>query len=226
MIVDAFSSIDQLNAAIIACERCPRLRSYCRSIAQQKRRAFRDDDYWGRPVPGFGDPQARLLIVGLAPAAHGANRTGDRSGDFLYAALQRAGFANQTASIARVDGLRLSGAYITAAARCAPPANKPTPDELVNCRSYLLEELRLLKHVHAILALGKIAFEDTLRALEAYGLTLPRPRSKFGHDARYRLGDYTLLASYHPSQRNTQTGLLTPTMFDRVLQHARQASGM
>jgi uracil-DNA glycosylase family 4 len=194
-------------------------------VAQEKRRAFREETYWGKPLPGFGDQEARLLIVGLAPAAHGGNRTGrmftgDRSGDFLYAALHRAGFANQPVATSRDDGLRLIDAYIAASGRCAPPDNKPTAEELANCRPYLIEELRLLTKARVIVALGKIAFDNVLLALANRGETIPKPRPAFGHEVIYRLGGYTLIGSYHPSQRNTQTGLLTPAMFDRVFQRA------
>jgi uracil-DNA glycosylase family 4 len=228
MTAGPFESLDALNAVIVQCAQCPRLRQYCEGIARDKRRAFRDQTYWGRPLPGFGDPGARLLIVGLAPAAHGGNRTGrmftgDRSGDFLYAALYRAGFANQPTSLDRDDGLRLIDAYIAAAARCAPPDNKPTRDEFDRCRPYLVEELRLLDRVRAIVALGKIAFDNALIALNERGLVTPTPRPIFKHAAAYRLNRYTLIASYHPSQRNTQTGLLTPAMFDRVFRRAQQA---
>ena len=223
---DRFTTLTQVNAAIVACEKCPRLRQYCAVVAQEKRRAFREETYWGRPVPGFGDPKASLLVVGLAPAAHGGNRTGrmftgDRSGDFLYAALHRAGFANQPIATSRDDGLHLIDAYIAASGRCAPPDNKPTPEELANCRPYMIEELRLLKNARVIVALGKIAFDNVLLALAARGVVIPKPRPAFGHEVIHRLGDYTLIGSYHPSQRNTQTGLLTPAMFDRVFQQAK-----
>jgi len=221
-----FRSLAQVNAAIVACEKCTRLRQYCALVAQEKRRAFRQETYWGKPLPGFGDPQAQLLIVGLAPAAHGGNRTGrmftgDRSGDFLYAALHRAGFANQPIATARDDGLQLRAAYIAAAGRCAPPDNKPTLEELNNCRPYLIEELRLLQDVRVIVALGKIAFDNVLVVLAERGVAIPKPRLAFGHEVVYQLDRYTLIGSYHPSQRNTQTGLLTPTMFDRIFQRAR-----
>jgi uracil-DNA glycosylase family 4 len=227
MINDKVSALAQVHAAIAKCEKCPRLRAYCAAVAQEKRRAFRAEDYWGKPVPGFGDPKAPLLIVGLAPAAHGGNRTGrmftgDRSGDFLYAALYRAGFANQPMSTARGDGLHLIDAYIAAAGRCAPPDNKPTLEELNNCRPYLVEELRLLKNARIIVALGKIAFDNVLLALIDRGVAIPKPRPAFGHEVIYRLDDFTLIGSYHPSQRNTQTGLLTPAMFDRVFKRARR----
>ena len=223
-----FGSLAHVNAAIVACEKCPRLRAYGTAVAREKRRAFREETYWGRPVPGFGDPQAHLLIVGLAPAAHGGNRTGrmftgDRSGDFLYAALHRAGFASQPIARSRDDGLQLIDAYIAASGRCAPPDNKPTPAELDNCRPYLIEELRLLKNARVIVALGKVAFDNVLVALADRGVGIPRPRPAFGHEAIYQLSEYTLIGSYHPSQRNTQTGLLTPAMMDRVLQRAQDA---
>lgn len=225
---EIFASVSQVNEAVIACERCPRLRQYCAGIAHDKRRAFRDDAYWGKPLPGFGDPDAQVLVVGLAPAAHGGNRTGrmftgDRSGDFLYAALYRAGWANQPTSIDRTDGLTLNAVYITAAGRCAPPDNKPTPAELANCRPYLIQELRLLKNVRAIVALGQIAFDSVLAALPEVGVAIFKPRPAFGHNQAYRLQHYTLIASYHPSQRNTSTKLLTPPMFDAVFERARLA---
>lgn len=219
-------ALTALNVTVVACEKCPRLRAYCAGIAHEKRRAFREQEYWGKPLPSFGDADARLLIVGLAPAAHGGNRTGrmftgDRSGDFLYAALYRAGFANQPIAQSRDDGLQLIDAYITAVGRCAPPDNKPTLEELNNCRGYLLEELRWLDNVRVIVALGKIAFDNVLATLADRGVVIPKPRPAFGHDRVYTLDRYTLIASYHPSQRNTQTGLLTPLMFDRIFQRVR-----
>jgi uracil-DNA glycosylase family 4 len=229
VIHEHFRSLTQVNAAIVRCEKCPRLRAYCAAVARDKRRAFREETYWGKPLPGFGDPKAHLLIVGLAPAAHGGNRTGrmftgDRSGDFLYAALYRAGFASQPIARSRDDGLQLIDTYIAAAGRCAPPNNRPTLEEFDNCRPYLIEELRLLKNARVIVALGKVAFDNVLLALAALadrGVVIPKPRPAFGHEAIHRLGDYTLIGSYHPSQRNTQTGLLTPAMFDRVFQRAK-----
>jgi uracil-DNA glycosylase family 4 len=226
-----FRSPAQVNAAIVACEKCPRLRTYCQAVAREKRRAFRDEIYWGKPVPGFGDPKAHLLLVGLAPAAHGGNRTGrmftgDRSGDFLYTALYRAGFANQPMARSRDDGLQLIDAYITASGRCAPPENKPTPEELSNCRPYLIDELRLLKNVRVIVALGKIAFDNVLLALAYRDVNIPKPRPAFKHEIVHQLDRYTLIGSYHPSQRNTQTGLLTPAMFDRIFYQARQLIGL
>jgi uracil-DNA glycosylase family 4 len=231
----AARTLAELNAQIVDCRRCPRLVAYREEVARVKRRAFRDEDYWGRPIPGFGDPAARLLIVGLAPAAHGGNRTGraftgDRSGDFLYAALYRAGFASQPGARHRADGLRLIDAYIAAAARCAPPDNKPLPAELDNCRPYLMAELGLLDRLEVIVALGKLAFDNLLVALAARGVAIPRPRPAFGHAATYALarpdaGPLQLIGSYHPSQRNTQTGLLTPAMFDAVWALARERLG-
>ena len=196
--------------------------------ARDKVRRFRDWDYWGRPVPGFGDPAARLLVVGLAPAAHGGNRTGrvftgDRSGDFLYRALYRSGFANQPTSTHRDDGLRLTDCYITAAVRCAPPDNRPTPTELQRCRPFLLEELALLRQIRVIVTLGQIAHQACLEALEVRGIRLPRPWPRFGHGQVVSLQDrLLLLASYHPSQQNTQTGRLTDAMFQRIFDIARR----
>ncbi len=218
--------MDHLIETIITCRRCPRLTAYREEVARAKRRAYADQDYWGRPVPCFGDFQARLLLVGLAPGAHGANRTGrmftgDRSGDFLYAALYRAGFASQPQSTHQGDGLTLHGACITAAARCAPPENRPTAAELANCLPYLEAELGLLPEVRVILALGGIAFDDTLRAVHNLGIDLPRPKPKFAHGVEIPLGRYTLLGCYHPSQQNTFTGRLTPEMMDAVLQRTR-----
>lgn len=221
------NAIDQLNRTLIACEHCPRLVAYRQRIAREKRRAYRDEDYWGRPVPSVGDPRARVLMVGLAPGAHGANRTGrlftgDGSGDFLTPALYRAGFANQPTSTHLGDGLKLKDLYIVAIAHCAPPDNKPTPQEIDNCRPYLVQHLRLLKRVRVILALGKIAFEGVLAALAESGIDLPTPRPAFAHGAEYRIGKYTLIASYHPSRQNTQTGRLTEAMFDEVFGQVRR----
>lgn len=197
-------------------------------VAREKVRRYHDSDYWGRPVPGFGDATARLLVVGLAPAAHGGNRTGriftgDRSGDFLYRALHRAGFANQPTSTDRNDGLLLVDCYIAAAVRCAPPGNKPTPDELHRCRPFLLEELALLRQVRVIVALGQIAFRACLQALKTRHVRLPMPRPRFGHGqvAAFQ-GGLMLLGSYHPSQQNTQTGRLTDAMFQRIFRMARR----
>ena len=215
-------SLDDLNNAIVACERCPRLIAHCRRVALEKRRAYRGQPYWGQPVPGLGDPRARVLMVGLAPGAHGANRTGrmftgDGSGDFLIPALYRAGFASQPASTHLGDGLVYRNLYLAAAAHCAPPDNKPTPQEIANCRPYLVDHLRLLSQVRVILALGRIGFEAVLAALVESGLTLSLPRPAFGHGAEHVLGRYVLVGSYHPSRQNTQTGRLTAPMLDAVL---------
>ena len=213
-----------LVSEIVSCEACPRLAIHRQEIARVKRRAYRNWDYWGRPVPGFGDRAARLLIVGLAPGAHGANRTGrmftgDSSGETLYAALHRAGFANQPTSRHRDDGLELRDAYITAVARCAPPDNKPARQELLNCQTFLARELDLLSSVRVVLALGQIAFDGYLDLLKALGrYPNDRPRPKFGHGAVYEfdLPLPVLVVSYHPSRQNTQTGRLTPAMLDQV----------
>jgi len=221
----------RLRETVIACRKCPRLVQYREEVARTKRRAFRDCIYWGRPVPGFGDPQARLLIVGLAPAAHGGNRTGraftgDRSGDFLYARLYEAGFANQPTSVEINDGLELRDGYISAAARCAPPDNRPLPEELRNCAGYLEEEFALLQP-RAVLALGAIALHAYLRLLVKQGRIPSAAPYPFSHGAEFRLpGDLPhLFASYHPSQQNTQTGRLTPAMFAAVLRRIRQVLG-
>jgi uracil-DNA glycosylase len=212
---------------VVACRRCPRLVEHRERVAREKRRAFRDWSYWGRPLPGFGEPTARLVVVGLAPAAHGGNRTGriftgDRSGDWLYATLHRFGFANQPLSRDCNDGLRLIDTYITAAARCAPPDNKPTRDELANCQPYLEQELRLLHRACVVVALGRVAFDAYLSARAAVSQPLPQPRPQFAHGRTHDLSDVTLIGSYHPSQRNTQTGLLTQPMFDAVFTAARR----
>ena len=216
-----------LEAEITACRACPRLVEWRERVAREKRASFRDWDYWGRPIPGFGDPRARLLIVGLAPAAHGANRTGrmftgDGSGDFLLPALHRAGFASQPTSKHIGDGLRLTNLYMAAAAHCAPPGNKPTPQEIANCRPYLVEHLRRLPQARIIVALGKIGFDGVLAALAEAGTAVPSPRPAFGHLAEHVVGRYTLVASYHPSRQNTQTGRLTAAMFDRVFERVNQ----
>ena len=217
-----------IDARVIRCRACPRLVRYREQVAREKRRAYRDQKYWGRPVPAFGDPRARLLIVGLAPAAHGANRTGrmftgDRSGDFLYAALHRAGFANAPTSRNRDDGLTLRDCRITAVVRCAPPQNRPTPDERDRCLAYLVEELALPTRPRVLLCLGGFAFAGTLGALRQGGLRLPSPRPRFSHGAIHRLGGHrpAILCCYHPSQQNTFTGKLTPSMLDRILARAR-----
>jgi uracil-DNA glycosylase len=209
-----------LQRKIVACGRCPRLREYCREVARVKRRAYRDQEYWGKPVPSFGDPEARVLVLGLAPGAHGANRTGrmftgDKSGEFLYRALYETGFANQPTSISREDGLTLTGAYISASAHCAPPDNKPSREELLNCRPYLERELALLKDVRVVVALGRIAFDTYL--------SLVGKRAKFGHNVVHDLTP-VLISSYHPSQQNTSTGKLTATMLREVFERARELS--
>jgi len=220
------SPIEALRRDVIDCRRCPRLVIYRESVAREKRRAYREWTYWGRPLPGFGSAHARLVVVGLAPAAHGGNRTGriftgDRSGDWLYATLHRFGFANQPTSTHRDDGLRVIDAYVTAAVRCAPPDNKPTNDEFATCRLYLDRELRLLRRKRVIVALGRLAFDACLAALAANGCEMPRPRPRFGHATTHTWSALTLVGSYHPSQRNTQTGFLTQTMFDQVFAMAR-----
>jgi uracil-DNA glycosylase family 4 len=218
-----------VTASIITCERCPRLRDYCRRVAREKRRAFRDDTYWARPVPGFGDPRARLLILGLAPAAHGANRTGrvftgdgvGASGDFLMAALHRTGFASIPTSHDPDDGLVLSDAYIAAAVRCAPPENKPTPEEITRCLSHLDAEIEALPNLRLVVALGRIAFDAYLQLLKGRGIA-PRPRPTFAHGATATLPNgRVLMASYHPSRQNTNTGKLTPQMMTGVFRDAR-----
>lgn len=223
------AALRALNSAVVSCSRCDRLRAHCIAIAREKKKAHRDETYWGKPVPGFGDPDARLLIVGLAPAAHGANRTGrmftgDSSGDWLYEALHRYGFANQPQSRSRTDGLILTDCYLTAAARCAPPDNKPTPVELERCRSHLEREIQLLNDVRVILALGRIAFDAWLRAAGWWERLLPDERPRFAHGAEARLPDGTrLVASYHPSRQNTNTGRLTRVMWHEVFAAARDA---
>jgi uracil-DNA glycosylase family 4 len=217
---------------VIACERCPRLREYCERVAVEKRRAYRDWTYWGKPVPPFGDPKARLLVIGLAPAAHGGNRTGrmftgDRSGDFLYRALYETGFASQPDSRSRDDGLSLSGAYITAAVRCAPPDNRPNLDEFRNCRPYLERELDLLKNLRVVVALGRIAFDTYLGVLRDRGVIRTRAAFVFGHNQEHHTGPGmpVLVSSYHPSQQNTSTGKLTAEMLREVFERARRLAG-
>jgi uracil-DNA glycosylase family 4 len=216
-----------LSAEVTACRACPRLVAWRETVARVKVARHAHEHYWGRPVPGFGDPRAKLLIVGLAPAAHGGNRTGriftgDRSGDWLYGSLYRTGWANQPHSTAADDGLRLSGAYITAAVRCAPPANKPTTEERDRCRSYLVRELALLKEVRVIVALGSFGWDAALRTCAALGIATPRPKPRFTHMAEAPLGHYTLLGCYHPSQQNTFTGKLTEAMLDAVFRRGHE----
>jgi len=220
-----------VHADIVACERCPRLRTYCAEIARTKRKAFRDEVYWGKPVPGFGDPRARVLLVALAPAAHGANRTGrvftgdgpGGSGDFLMAALHRAGFANISTSRHAGDGLALTDTFIAAAARCAPPDNKPTPGEIANCRPHLEAELAALPRVRVVVGLGKIAFDAYLQLLKQQGVAMQR-RPVFGHGVVHTLPNgQTLIGCYHPSRQNTNTGKLTARMMDEVFTRTREA---
>ena len=224
-------SLARVAADVAACQRCPRLREWCTLVARTKVRRFQDQEYWGRPVPGWGDPAARLLIVGLAPAAHGGNRTGriftgDRSGDFLFAALFRAGFANQPTSVARGDGLALRDCYITAVVKSAPPDNKPLPDEVLACREYLEREWALLRRVRAVVALGRIALDGLSAMLRGQGRLPPRGRLAFGHGVEHDLGEgLRLFCSFHPSQQNTFTGRLTPADLDRVFAAVRRHLG-
>lgn len=222
------SELDQLATRIASCRKCDRLVEWREKVAIEKRASFRDQEYWGRPVPGFGDPAARLLVVGLAPAAHGANRTGrmftgDRSGDWLFGALHRTGFASQAESLVVGDGLELADAFVTAIGRCAPPANKPTSEELGFCRPWLEAELGLLVDVAVVVPLGGLAFSQVLRLYADRGVDVERPRPKFGHgvEVDLRPGGPMLVASYHPSQQNTFTGRLTETMLDSVFFRAR-----
>jgi uracil-DNA glycosylase family 4 len=220
-------ALDAVERRIVRCRLCPRLVEHRERVAREKVARFRGETYWGRAVPGFGDPAARLLVVGLAPAAHGGNRTGrvftgDESGNWLYAALHRAGFANQATSVRRDDGLVLDDSFVTAVARCAPPANKPTREEIVTCRQHLLGELDVLRRLRVVVALGKIAHDGFLAALRARGDEVPRPVPRFGHGAEHRLpSTLVLLCSYHPSQQNTFTGKLTRSMLDAVFRRAR-----
>ena len=220
-------SLATLNRRIVTCRLCPRLVAHREAVAQTKRRQYAECEYWGRPVTGFGDRNAHLLIVGLAPAAHGGNRTGriftgDRSGDWLYEALFAAGFANQATSTSRDDGLQLRDAYVTAVARCAPPDNRPLPEEITACRPFLCAELALLRELRVVVVLGGIALTGLLAARSASGLSVPSPRPRFGHGLQYRLDERTtLLTSYHPSQQNTFTGRLTRPMLLGVFRQAR-----
>jgi len=226
---------ESLERAIVSCERCPRLIEHCRAVARTRRRAYRDEAYWGRPVPGFGDRSARILVLGLAPAAHGANRTGrmftgDRSGEWLYAALHRAGLADRAASVHRDDGLALCGTFISAACRCAPPGNRPSPEELARCAPFLDREIELLDRLRVVVALGRIGWDAALARAARAG-ELPRPRPVFAHAAQARLGigrsgtPLWLLGCYHPSQQNTFTGRLTRPMLDAVLRRALRLAG-
>ena len=224
------SALADLDREVVGCRRCPRLVEWREEVGRVKRAAYANEEYWARPLPGFGDPAAWLLLVGLAPAAHGGNRTGriftgDRSGDWLFAALWRAGFASQPESVSRDDGLALTGCYVTAAVRCAPPANRPLPEERDNCLPYLERELRLLEAVRVIMCLGGFGWDAALRALSALGEPVPRPRPRFAHGATAEVGRWTVLGCYHPSQQNTFTGRLTEAMLDQVLLTARRLGG-
>jgi uracil-DNA glycosylase family 4 len=225
----AATELTQLADEIHACRRCPRLVAWREAQAADPPRRYRGQEYWARPVSGFGDPQATLALVGLAPAAHGANRTGrmftgDRSGDWLYAALHRAGLANRPDAESIDDGLRLRGAYVTATVRCAPPANKPTTQERDNCLPFLERELGLLENCRTILALGSFGWDGALRALRAMGAEVPRPRPRFGHGAEAGVGEWALVGSYHPSQQNTFTGRLTEEMLDAAIGRALETA--
>jgi uracil-DNA glycosylase len=233
MRADAVKQLERLDAEVTACRRCPRLVEWREQVARERRAAFADQEYWGRPLPGFGDPRARILVLGLAPAAHGANRTGrmftgDRSGDFLYAALHRAGLASSPVSREADDGLKLTGARITAAVRCAPPANKPSPSERDNCLPWSVEEAQLLGHVRVAICLGAFAWDAALRlrAALAPDQAPVRPRSRFGHGAEAAGEPWSLLGCYHPSQQNTFTGRLTEPMIDAVLERGRELAGL
>ena len=224
---DALAGIE---ADVIACRACPRLVAWREEVAREKVARFADQDYWGKPVSGFGDPAARVLILGLAPAAHGGNRTGriftgDRSGDFLYASLHRTGFANQPTSVARDDGLRLAGAYVTAVNRCAPPGNRPTPDERDRCLPFLAREIQALPDLSVIVALGSFAWDGALKALASLGHAV-RPKPRFGHGAEEAVGPFALLGCFHPSQQNTFTGKLTEAMLDGVMARAASLAGL
>ncbi|HEY8019017.1 MAG TPA: uracil-DNA glycosylase, partial [Actinomycetota bacterium] len=223
------SELAHIEAEIVACRVCPRLVEWRERVGREKVARFADQTYWARPVPGFGDPDARVVVLGLAPAAHGGNRTGrvftgDRSGDFLYASLHRTGFANQPESVALDDGLRLAGAFVTAVNRCAPPGNKPTPAERDACLPYLERELAALASLRVIVALGAYGWGGALRAMTGLGHTV-RPKPRFGHGAEVAVGSVTLLGCYHPSQQNTFTGTLTAPMIDDVLTRARTLAG-
>lgn len=223
-------SLDQINAQIVQCIRCPRLVQWRQAAAQEPPVRYRGQRYWARPLPGFGDPAAALLIVGLAPAAHGGNRTGriftgDRSGDWLFRGLHRAGFASKPTSEHASDGLKLAGCYISAVVRCAPPANKPLPQERDNCLPYLVRELEVLDTLRVVVALGAFAWEGAIRALRSLGRTVPSPKVRFGHGVVCEAGGLKLVGSYHPSQQNTFTGKLTEEAFDEIFATARRLLG-
>jgi uracil-DNA glycosylase family 4 len=224
------SDLDELEREITSCRRCPRLVAWREEVARVKRAAFASEEYWGRPLPGFGDPAARVVVLGLAPAAHGGNRTGriftgDRSGDWLFASLWRTGFANQPTSVSRDDGLRLTDCWISAAVRCAPPSNRPLPSERDNCLPWFEQELGMLPRARVMVCLGGFAWDAALRTLATLGEAAPRPRPRFAHGARTELGRFVLLGCYHPSQQNTFTGRLTETMLDEVFSRSREEAG-
>jgi uracil-DNA glycosylase family 4 len=226
----AVRDLGAIRRDIVACRACPRLVEWRERVAREKTARFADQEYWGRPVPGFGDPAARLIVVGLAPAAHGGNRTGriftgDRSGDFLYAALHRADLSSRPQSVSRDDGLRLRGVYVASVNRCAPPGNRPTTEERDTCLPYLVRELRALDRVRTAVALGAFAWDGVLRAFASLGHRV-RPRPTFGHGAEFGIGPYTLLGCFHPSQQNTFTGKLTPPMIDAMLARAKAVAGL
>ena len=220
-------ALEAISRDVVACRRCPRLVAWRETVAREKTARFAHEPYWGRPVPGFGDPDARVLVLGLAPAAHGGNRTGriftgDRSGDFLFASLHRTGFADRPSSTSVDDGLTLSGAYVAAVNRCAPPGNRPTPEERDACLPYLERELAALRDLRVIVPLGSFAWDGAIRAITASGSPPPRPKPRFGHGAEAEVGPYLLVGSFHPSQQNTFTGKLTPAMLDDVFRRARE----
>jgi uracil-DNA glycosylase len=226
---DPAAALAAINAEVVDCRLCPRLVAWREEVAANPRSSFRSEEYWGRPIPGYGDPAARVVVVGLAPAAHGGNRTGriftgDRSGDWLFRAMHRAGFANQAESVSRHDGLRLTGAWVTAAVRCAPPANKPTIEERDTCAPYLVRELAVLEPA-VVVVLGSFAYEAVWRALRQLGTALPAPRPRFGHAVEADTGGPVVLCSFHPSQQNTFTGKLTEDMLDRIFLRAGELSG-
>jgi len=226
------TTLTALNEQIVACELCTRLRTHCAEVARKRRRAYVDWEYWGRPVPSFGDPKARVMALGLAPGAHGSNRTGrpftgDGSGDFLYPVLHEAGFASQPRAVSREDGMTLSGLWITAVARCAPPGNKPTPEELHNCAPWLDQEMKLLKDLRVVVCLGRIAFDGLLGHLVRTGMMKSRAGFAFAHGAEHKLpGGLIAIASYHPSLQNTNTGKLTRPMLLKVFKRARKLAGL
>jgi uracil-DNA glycosylase len=223
------AALREISEEVTRCRACPRLVQWRERVAREKTARHRHEEYWGRPVPGWGDPAARLLVVGLAPAAHGGNRTGriftgDRSGDFLFASLHRSGYANRPTSVAREDGLVLRGAYVAAVNRCAPPGNRPTPEERDRCLPFLVRELQVLADVRAVVALGAFAWDGALRAFSALGHTL-RPRPRFAHGAEAVVGPWTLVGCFHPSQQNTFTGVLTEAMMDAAIARAAERAG-